>query len=413
MIDPRQRTPGTVPGVRWSPALVTGLVCCTTMVSHSFGRSTFGLLLPAIEDDLGLSHAQAGLPSTGIYLAYVVGVVLVAVASPRVEPITIMRVGLGTAAIGLLLASSAQDLATLTIGVAVAGGAGAGIWLTAPVLATAHVSPRHRGVVIGLLSSTIGVSNIFLGFGVTGLRQAFDDDLLWRPIFTIEGILTLGLLAALVVFARFDRTKKVDGGFSFVLLRKVPAWGRITLAYACFGAMSAGFGSFMLVALEEQGNMSRSATTVVFSIMGVAGVVGAPLAGGLSDRLGRQRLMLVSLGVLITANLCVAFGASLVVAGGAVLFGAAAGSFPALVATYVRDHVTDRTFSRVMATMTILFSLLAAATPAFIGALADMTGDFRLPYLVLAALATTAFVLVQSLPRTAGRDQRSPERVAQ
>jgi len=111
------------------------LICCTTIVSHSFGRSTFGLLLPAIEDDLGLSHSQGGLPGTGIYVAYIVGVLAVAVSASHVEPITIMKFGLATAAIGLLMASTASGLAMLTIGVALAGGAGAGIWLTAPVLA--------------------------------------------------------------------------------------------------------------------------------------------------------------------------------------------------------------------------------------------------------------------------------------
>jgi len=377
---------------------VTGLICATTIVSHSFGRSTYGLLLPAIEDDLGLTHAQAGIPSTAIYIAYVFGVLAVSAAAPRVEPITIMRTGLAVAALGLAMASFAQGLLPLALGIGIAGGAGAGIWLTAPVLATTHVAPHRRGMVIGLLSSSIGLSNIVLGIGTTGLRGLTDNDLLWRPILRIEAILTLALLAALVLFARFQPTAKVAGGFSFSLLQRIPYLGRITLAYACFGAMSAGFGSFMLVALEEQGQMERSTTTVVFSLMGISGVLGAPFAGWISDQVGRRLVMIGSMAMLTTACLLVALGTGWPVAAGAVLFGAAAESFPALVATYVRDHVNDRSFSAVMATMTILFSLLAALTPASIGAPADATGGFRIPYLVLAGFAATSLALVRTLP---------------
>jgi MFS family permease len=367
-------------------------------VSHSFGRSTYGLLVPAIEDDLGFSHAQSGVPSTAIYIAYVVGVLCVTAAAPRVEPITIMRTGLAVAALGLGLASLAQDLVLLALGIGIAGGAGAGIWLTAPVLATTHVAPHRRGMVIGLLSSTIGLSNIVLGVGTTGMRRATDNDLLWRPVLQIEVLFTLGLLGALILWARFEPTAKVAGGFSFARLQAIPAWRRTTVAYACVGAMSAGFGAFMLVALEEQGQMERSTTTVVFSLMGISGVMGAPIAGWISDQVGRRVVMVGSMTVLMSACLLVALGTGWPVALGAVLFGAAAGSFPALVATYVRDHANDRSFSAVMATMTILFSLLAALTPASIGALADATGDFRLPYLVLAALAATSLVLVRTLP---------------
>ena len=392
--------------------VVTGLICCTTIVSHSFGRSTYGLLIPAIEDDMGISHAQAGLPSTGTFLAYILGVLLVTATAPRVEPISIMRFGLASAAVGLFMASISPGLAMLTLGVAIAGGSGAGIWLTAPVLATAHVPPARRGMVIGLLSSSIGLSNIILGFGTTALRDVADDDELWRPVFAIEAGLAVLLLVALVALARYDRTDRIAGGFSLELLKHVPAAGRITFAYGCFGAMAAGFGAFMLVALEEQGDMARSTTTVVFSLAGIAGVLGAPVAGAVSDRIGRRSLMLVALAALITANLLVALGSGVVVAAGVVLFGGAAGSFPALVATYVRDHVNDRSFSRVMATMTILFSVLAAATPATMGAIADTTDGFRIPYLILAGVITTAFVLVRALPDIVGPDSAGPSAVA-
>ncbi len=389
--------------------VVTGLVCSTATVSHSFGRSVYGLLVPAIEDDLGITHAEAAVPATAIYAAYVAGVVLVAAIGARFEPVTIMRTGLAVAALGLVVSGTATSLGSLTVGVALTGMAGAGIWLTAPALATAFVPAHRRGLVIGLLLSTIGVSNIVLGFVTNALRDRADDDTLWRPVVQIETVVTLVLLVGLIAFARYPPTSRIDGGFSVDQLRLVPGWLKLTIAYALFGGMTAAFASFVLAALEEQGGFSRNGATLVFTAMGIGGVVLAPTTGALSDRFGRLQILALSLTLLLLANLFIALGPKPIVAVGAVLYGSAAGATPALVATYVRDHVEDRTFSRVLATMTLLFSIMAAVTPAIIGAVADATGSFTVPYLLMAAMTAVSVAAVVALRDT---DRDAVDRMA-
>ncbi len=389
--------------------VVTGLVCSTATVSHSFGRSVYGLLVPAIEDDLGITHAEAAVPATAIYAAYVAGVVLVAAIGARFEPITIMRTGLAVAALGLVVSGTATSLGSLTVGVALTGMAGAGIWLTAPALATAFVPAHRRGLVIGLLLSTIGVSNIVLGFVTNALRDRAGDDTLWRPVVKIETVVTLVLLVGLIAFARYPPTSRIDGGFSVDQLRLVPGWLKLTIAYALFGGMTAAFASFVLAALEEQGGFSRNGATLVFTAMGIGGVVLAPTTGALSDRFGRLQILALSLTLLLLANLFIALGPKPIVAVGAVLYGSAAGATPALVATYVRDHVEDRTFSRVLATMTLLFSIMAAVTPAIIGAVADATGSFTVPYLLMAAMTAVSVAAVVALRDT---DRDAVDRMA-
>lgn len=379
--------------------LITALVCLTPIVSHSFGRSVYGLLLPAIEEDLGIGHGVAGIPGTGIYVLYVVGVLVVAALAPKVEPINIMRGALAIAITGIGIASIAPNILWLTIGVSMAGGAGAGIWMTAPVLATAYVSPARRGLVIGLLSSAIGLSNIALGIGTRGVRRSLDDDTLWRPVWVFALIFTIALLLGLIGIARFGKTERTSGGFNFDQLREVPMWARVTVAYALFGSMSAGFNAFILAALED-GGMSRSDTTVVFSLMGLALVVMSPTMGALSDRLGRPIVMSGCAFVLVVACLSVAGGTRTSVPIGAVLYASTSGAFPALIAAHIRDHVDNRLFSRVLATMTILFSLLAALSPGLVGWLADRTGDFTWSFLVLASLVFGAFVLTLGMRTT-------------
>lgn len=377
--------------------LITTLVCLTTIVSHSFGRSAYGLLVPAIEDDLGLTHSQAGVPSSGIYLIYIVGVLWVVFTSAWVEPVSIMRVALGLSVVGLALAATANSLGALTIGVSLAGGAGAGIWMTAPVLVTEYVSEKRRGVVIGALTSSIGVSNVALGFGTSALRRRADDPLLWRPIWWIALVVTAVLFVAMVGIARFKKTERISGSartIDFSILRSIPAWKTVTLAYALFGGLSAGFSAFIVAALEDHGGWSRTASTSVFSLVGIAGMIAAPSAGALSDKLGRPVVMRLVLGLLVLANLGVASGGRWLVAAGAIAYGAGASSFPSLIATYVRDSLDSRSFSQALAMMTILFSMLSVITPTVVGQIADATETFALPYLLLALLPLAGLALL-------------------
>ncbi|MEM7096012.1 MAG: MFS transporter [Actinomycetota bacterium] len=385
-------------------AIITALVCLTPVVSHSIGRSLYGLMLVATEDDLGLTHGEAGVPSAAIFVFYCAGVLAVVLFSPRVEPISIMRAALITAGVGTVITAQASNLIVLAVGVGLVGGAGAGIWMTAPVLATAFVSAERRGLVIGFLTSTIGLANVGAGLLLNALRRSTGDPMLWRPMWWIALAFIATLLVGLATLARFPPSDRVaTRGLDLAILRQVPRWKRLTIAYALFGGMSAGFGSFIVAALEEHGGLSSERSALTFSLMGVAAMVASPLAGAASDRFGRPIVLHSALGVLAIANIAVAIGGALPTTVGALLVSAGASTFPTLIATVVRDSLDQRAFSQALAMMTLLFSVTAAALPPIVGAIADATGSFRWPYLVVAVfpVAALATLVAPSSPETA------------
>lgn len=382
--------------------IATVIVSTTTVVSHSFARSSYGLLIPAIEDSLDLTHAQAGIGGTVTYAGFLAATMLVAAISGRIEPVVLMRVGLAVAAIGFTINAVAPSYPVLLLGLALGGAAGAGIWIPAPTVATIGVSTERRGLVIGLLTTTIGLGILVVAAGTAVIRAVFDDDGLWRPVWVFEATVAVLLLVLMVKVVRVGRTPPVESsGVNLALLRTVPGWSKITLAYSLYAIAGGGFFSFVVAALEQDGGLSRSRATAVFAAMGLAGGVVAPITGRLSDHLGRKPVMLGSLAAVAIAAIAVALGSQWAVITGSVLFGSVAGSFPTQVATYVRDHVEARVFAGAFATMLVFFSVAAIAAPTLMGWLADVTGSFTVPYLCLAGLATSIVLIVLQLPRSA------------
>lgn len=382
--------------------LATLIVSSTTVVSHSFARSSYGLLIPAIEDSLDLTHAQAGVGGTITYAAFLVGTLLVASISGRTEPMNLMRAGLLIATIGFVINAVAPSYPVLLLGLALGGGAGAGIWIPAPTVATAGVDPERRSFVIGLLTATIGFGILTVGIGTNVIRAALDDDGLWRPVWALQAAIAFVLFLLMITVVRQERTPPVDnGGVNLSLLRTLPSWWQITLAYSLYAITGGGFFAFVVAAVEQDGGLSRGGATAVFAVMGLAGAVAAPITGRLSDTFGRRPVMLGSVAAVAVAALAVAFGGQAAVVVGAVLFGSVAGSFPTQVATYVRDHAEARVFAGAFATMLLFFSVAAIVAPTLVGWLADLTGSFTVPYATLAAIAIVIMAIVLRLPESA------------
>ncbi len=378
------------------------IVPLTTVVSHSFARSTYPLMLPAIKDDLLSSNTQAGLGGTFIFAAYLVGVLVVTLASGAVEPVAILRIGLTVSGLGLGLIGLAPTFPVLLAGLALSSAGGAGIWITAPLLATEGVAPNRRGIVIGFLTGAIGLGTSSIALGTRIARDATGDAQLWRPIYLIEAGATLAILALVIVGVRARNTVRIGGRrISLVGLRTVPGWRAITTAYVIFGAIASGYTSFLAEALEEDGGLSRSAVANIYIGLGITSLVGAPLMGWISDRAGRRRALISVMIMIMIVSMGVALMTGAVLAILAVTVGGMWASYPTLTATYMRDHLEDRAFGSAYGTMTIFYGAAAVPAPILVGALADWRGSFTIPYLFVAALAVAGVIALRQLPQDA------------
>jgi len=382
--------------LRWSRVI---LVTLAGVVSHTFGRSTMPLLLPAIADDLGLNATTSGATGSVNMAAYLCGVIAVTYLANRLAPALLMKFGLWTVLAGLLSLGTAQNTWQVMIGTGLAGLGGAGIWLTMPVIATAGVPAAKRGMVMGSLTATMGVASIIVPFATSGLRNVANDGGAWREIWLTEIVAASAILAVLYMVLRDDISPRLPLGAGIKAITRLQGWKTAVFFYMAFAFVASSWFQFFGLSLENDHNMSREFTTHMWALMGIGGVVGALTFGRLSDRLGRPRTMCIVTAAGATTCLLILVGEPWAAALAAAIYGTSAMAVPSLTATFVRDQVDEHDFTAVFGAMTIFYGPASVLGPISGGVLADITGSYRLSYVLLGVTFAFASLAAWHLPR--------------
>jgi MFS family permease len=370
-------------------------------VAQAFGRFTYGVILPAVRDDMLGSNRAAGLLGTANVAAYLAGTIVVATISRRASLVGLIRVGLCLSTGGLLLASFANSGAVLAVGVVVMGLGGAAIWIPSPRVASAALPPRRRGLAAGLVGMGIGIGIVFAGQLADILRDRGGDES-WRDVYRVEGIIGAVVLLAAFALLRHDEVEAppaAPGGFAgFGALRRINGWFALTGAYAAFGFMYLLVLAFLVARLEDDSGFSTDDASAMFSVVGVATVFGGVVLGPLSDRIGRKVTMLIAF---------IAFGAStsLVLVGrqpwviiGCIGVGLSFAGLPAVIAAYVVDATDSATYGPAYSAATLAFGIAQMLSPQLGGVIADWHGSFTPVFLLSAAVAVGGALLSARLP---------------
>lgn len=361
-------------GDRWA---LVAIVVAATMVSQAFGRFTYALVLPSVQDQLGITYTVAGTLGTINLAAYLVGSFGVAALSTRVSPDRIMRYGIGICVIGLGGMWWAPSLPVVVAAMVVTGFGGATIWIPAPGVSSSLVSPRHRALAIGTVGTGIGLGFVTAGWAA---RMVGDD---WQAVYRIETLLGLVTAGLLWVFLRVPAEQEMRRP-SLRSLGAVPAWPFMFAAYGGFGLSMSLFVNFFVARLEEDSGFAPAVTAVVFAVFGLATVFGGPAYGSLSDRTGRSRALQVGFGSMAGASLVLLAGNGPWPWLAAVSFGLAFSGVPAVVAAHLRDSLSIREFGAAFGVITLSFGAGQLLAPQVGGFLGDATGSFA-PVFYLAA----------------------------
>jgi len=369
-------------------------------VAQAFGRFTWGVVLPEARDDvLDGSNTLAGLFGSLNVTAYLFGTVIVAWLASRVTLVGLIRVGLVVSTTGIGLAAFAPEPWLLGVALAVMGAGGAIIWIPAPGITARLFPDNRRGLAAGLVGSGIGVGIVFAGRLASWLGGR-SEDVVWQTVYRVEfAIAVVVLVLAFTVLQSQGERPSVAGGLGgFGALRRVQGWKPLTVAYSAFGFSYILVIAFLVARLDDDAGYSSSRSALVFSIVGVAIIIGGLTIAPLSDRVGRRLTLVTAYIVWAASALAVLTGSFPVVIVAAVAIGLTFSGIPSTIVAHVVTHTDQSTYGPAFSATTLAFGLSQAVSPQIGGAIADWRGSFTAVFVMAAIVALVGAAAASRLP---------------
>jgi predicted MFS family arabinose efflux permease len=191
--------------------IIVLLMSSATALALAFGRFGYGVLLPAVRDDMGISNTLAGAIAGANAAAYLGGTLLIAWLAGHYRLLSILRAGIALVVLGLLGAAMSTSPQMLMLSLGLAGLGGALVWIPAPVIAADSVAAEKRPLAVGLMSSGIGLGIAFVSTLGGSLRQSAGDAV-WSEVYlTLCGV-GLIMVALILLVVRHWQSAPIGGG---------------------------------------------------------------------------------------------------------------------------------------------------------------------------------------------------------
>jgi predicted MFS family arabinose efflux permease len=383
-------------------------------VVYGLARYGYGLFLPALKDEFGLSEGVLGLIAGGSYVGCLAALVAVYALSSYVGPRPLIVTGGLSAFGGMALIALAPNAPALAAGVILAGMGVGWAWTPYNDAAERMVEAGKRARVLSFIST----GQIFGMVAAAAVAYLATDG--WRV-----GWLVFAATALAVTVWNAWLLPKGHGATpeSRDLTGDGSAWSRLRSRYAwlfrgeteplfavalLFGAVVSVYFSFAVELVSGSGPLSATAGTILWIFVGVAGVAGF-FTGDAVSRLGMRQVIFG--GFIAMSAAMILLGAApltwLTVGLSAVLFGASVMLLGALFAVWSAEVFGARSGAGLsVVVMVITVGQIAGSVAA--GFVAGSAG------LGVAFVAAAGLALVTGLikPRTGESADAAPEAYA-
>ena len=374
------------------------------------GRFAIGMLLPSMGLSLGLTYSQMGFIGTGNFIGYMVSVLFSGLVAARLG-------AKNTIFLGLLLVGTTMGLISQTMTFSqvlilyTLTGIGTGLANMPLMGLISHWFLKStRGRAAGTMLSGNGLAIVCSGVFVPWINGSAGASG-WRIAWMLMGGVSIVIAVVALVLLRNDPAQKglapvgektgqenpgnkvaTPGAFRPTSARA----SRKTLVhlgciYLCFGATYSVYVTFIVTALVNDHGFGEGAAGSFWAVVGGLSMISGPLFGGLSDRIGRRRGLMMAYGLFTLAyTLAAAPLPELFLYASIVLFGLIVWSIPTIMSAAVGDYMGPSQAVKALGFITLFFGAGQIAGPAMAGFLADLTGSFSAGFWLCACLTALA-----------------------
>jgi MFS family permease len=381
-----------------------------------FGSAyTFSAFVEPLQRDFGASRGSVSLVfSLAGFLYFGLGIISGPLAD-RFGSRRLAVTGMILTGLGLAAASAARSLTEVYAAYGLGVGLGVGCAYVPAIGAVQRWFVRRRGFASGLAVSGIGVGTLVMPPLATWLIAMIG----WRDAYFVLGILAAiigGGLSLLIENSPGDRKLGPDGDPPQLQVQSSKAEGasvseairsrRFISLYA--GCLICSFGVFVpfvhLVPYARDHGVAPASAVLLLAVIGIGSTAGRFFLGGLADRIGRQRsLLLMFAGMALTLASWAISVQFWPLATFAFVFGVFYGGWVAVLPAVVMDYFGGRNVSGLIG---ILYTSVAFGTlvgPSAAGFAFDASHSYTVPILVSAAANLAAAVIVATIPNRVPR----------
>jgi len=277
--------------------------------SHHVATGVLVPLLPLLRESFGLNYFQSGILVSSFSLAYGIGQVPMAILADRFSRRLIIILGLVGVSIAGILVSFTRAFWQMVPFFVLMGLLGGTYHAPASSFISQSIPGDKRGRALGMHVTGGSASFLLTPAMALGIASVFES---WRPSFFILAL--PALVAGAVIW--FTTTEPADfpgpvrgqedlkGGSDafqegeksqitwFEIIRAIGVLVCITIT---MNVVFASINSYLPLYMVDHHGISPKWAGIVVSLIAGAGIIGSPIGGALSDRLGRKELILFSL----------------------------------------------------------------------------------------------------------------------
>ncbi len=373
-----------------------------------FDRNALSFLMPFIQPELGLNNTQVGTLAGALSLTWALAAfgvsALVDRVATRKQLLIVCTLAFSVCSFGSGLATSFALLLATRLLMGLAEG---GIMPVSQALIASEVSPRHRGLAMGVAQ---GFGSSLMGSFVAPVALvAFATALGWREAFFLAGVpgLAMALVLAFVVKPS-PRPAPPAKGTSDASLRDVLLEPNV-LRCVILGVLLVSYlvvtWAFMPLYLTQVRSYDPETMSWLMGALGISATLASTLIPALSDRIGRRPLMIASAAIGMLLPLAALFFEGSVWMLGALFFvgWCVTGAFPLFMATVPSESVGASRIPLALGLCMGISEILGGVlSPIAAGAAADRYG-LAAPLWILLALTALGTIVALGLRETAPR----------
>lgn len=374
--------------------IVSGFVF--DLLTMTFGRFAYTLILPDMKKSLNLSNTVMGLFGMGIVAGYLLNSLLSGKLSEIIGEKRTAKISVFISSVALFILGFSSAPVVIFIAFVAIGAGASGSYV--PVIGLANRIFKKKGLIFGFIMSGTGVGIMLTGYFLPVIIVNFGYKKAWYILSIIN---LVGFLVGLILLKdknhkKPDHENKVSESIIVIFSKNRPLLITIFI-YFLLGFAYVIYATFFGDYSVNEIGFSKKSTGYMWSLFGINTMYSGLLWGYFGEKGEKVKNAIIVNSILfISILIVILFKFQILFYFSTFLFGLAFMGFIILITSLISDEVDKSQMAKIFGVSTLIHGIGQVIATSISGYLKDLTGTFKLPFsLSVLALIVNIFLLLK------------------